>query len=325
MIGDIILQADEPVALSISFQSVNILSEVYVPDVLEKIHILELWKVLLPQIKPPVFQWDWTVFFVGTISGQTQNITFVSYYATSIVSGISLNNFRDKYFWTALEREKTICRNQTEFLSVLTYIADNITLTARYRNGDVQTKNLNVLSSFVPQTLDVSPAKLFDNIYDIVYFTARCGDRHFTWYIVEAPPRAVQFKFMNSFGCYETFVACGDISFENKYTDHFSTFEGQYRLYDRKLIREYSAATGVLSPGMSGWLEDMFSSPDVNLLGTDGSMTRVVITEATVKRSSARDEIVRYEFKYRLARSNHNEIRRTTDRIFDDTFDYTFN
>jgi hypothetical protein len=48
---------------------------------------------------------------------------------------------------------------------------------------------------------------------------------------------------------------------------------------------------------MADWIEELFASRDVFLLSSDGGKKAITITEATVKRSSARDALPACEFK----------------------------
>jgi hypothetical protein len=117
----------------------------------------------------------------------------------------------------------------------------------------------------------------------------------------------------------------GLLNRENKYEPLFGVFAGNYRRYNVDMVKEYTSNTGVLSESMASMVEDLFMSRDVRLLSF-GEEKEATILEATLKRSSAREELPSFEFKFRLAGQNQHDFKAPSrDRIFDDTFDYTFN
>jgi hypothetical protein len=135
----------------------------------------------------------------------------------------------------------------------------------------------------------------------------------------------VQFIFLNSFGVKETFVPSGLINRENKYENSFGVFAGKYRKYFVELNKLYTANSGIIDDNHANLLEDLFLSKDVFLISSAGIEKEVTIEEPKANRSSAIDELPAYEFKYRLSKINHHEFVTGRSRIFDDTFDYTFN
>ena len=91
-----------------------------------------------------------------------------------------------------------------------------------------------------------------------------------------------------------------------------------------KEIKKFEANTGILSENHGQWAEDLFVSNEV-FLKILSDLVPVTITDATVVRSNAPDELISFDFKYQLSRPNlYGAGKIDIKRIFDDTFDYTF-
>jgi hypothetical protein len=322
---DIIIQSEANLSVTFVTNGDVFLEETYMPDNENKIYIRELGKLFLPYISKITLQETFTIFAGTTNSESDVEITTTVQYGLSEIN-IAATDYLESHFLTLLQGEKITCPGQKEYLSLVVSEATQVTMTACYQSNDRITQTIQVTDINQVITLDVSPAT-FDDPENISYIVVVAGNRNFVYWL-RRPSAAgpAQFVFLNSFGVKETFIPAGLISVENKYENQFGTFNGMYRKYNIDLVKEHTANTGVLTENMSEWLEDIFLSKDVFLFSPAGIEKEVTISEATVKRSSARDELPAYEFKYRLSKANHSEhYIQEHARIFDDSFDYTFN
>jgi hypothetical protein len=324
MLGDIIVEADEDIIVTLkpTTSDNNILSETYTPDSNGKIYICGLDKIITHLIRPPVLMREFQVSIAGMKSGSATSVFFDAIYATTLINGTDSKGFIDRRFLTALNDLKSICKSQIEYISLISDGDDTLNIVAHRRDGTSSAASKLITSG--PNTVKFYP-EMFVDPDDILYITAVCGNRRLTYDILPTPPRSVQFQFLNPFGRPETFIAQAVIDTENKYTSGLGTFAGLYRLYNRELIKEHTVHTGILTPDTADWLEGMFISPEVYIISEDGILVPIVITEAKCNRSSARDALISYEFKYRLSQSNHSSITIRSLKIFDETFDLTFN
>jgi hypothetical protein len=322
-IGDVILQSPAPVTFTLKIAGVTVLQEIYAPDASNRIYIRSLDKVINRYLKTALIA---AVQFIMTESAQTITIDTTAQYCTANVD-VSADQFRPNYYLTMLQDRKITSPKQKEYLSLVVTEATTVTAKAKYLNGTVSEKTLaNLTQVNIALTVDVSPSK-FSNPQNIAYYVVLAGGRYMEYFLrPELPADATQFIFLNAFGVKETFIPLGLVNRENKYENLFGFFTGKHRKYSVDLIKEYTANTGIMDENMAAWIEDMFVSRDVFLLTSAGIEKEVSITEATVKRSSAMEELPAFEFKYRLSQVNQHDFRALSRvRIFDDTFDYTYN
>jgi hypothetical protein len=319
---DIIVRTNENIDVSFRIQGQEpFLEETYSPDAGNTIRIRELGKLFLPYISKVSL----CETFIIRLTGNTD----ACFITTTVLYGLTEINadasgFLSTSFLTLLPGEKITFPEQKEYLSLVTTTTETVTLLARRESGVTESKTLTVPALKQAITLDVSPS-VFNSPETIVYYTAIVGDRAFTYYIRRpSVPEPVQFLFLNSFGVQETFIPSGLLLRENNYENQFGVLGGLYIKYNVELVKEYTANTGILNESMADWIEELFASRDVFLLSPDGGKKEITITEATVKRSSARDALPACEFKYRLSKFNHMEYT-PPNRIFDDTHNYSFN
>jgi hypothetical protein len=319
---DIILQTNKNIDVSFRIQGQEpFLTESYSPDRENKIHVRELSKLFTPYISKLTLRETFVIGFTG--DGSATVTTVVLYALTEI--NVAAADFLNTSFLTLLPCKKITRPEQKEYLSLSVTEATPVEISARRQSGAWESRTLNVNDLNKVITLDVSPA-LFDSPETLIYYSVSAGKRLFTYYLRHPfPPEAVQFLFLNSFGVKETFIPSGLLLRENKYENSFGTFSGMYRKYDIDLIKEYTVNSGILNEETADWIEEMFTSRDVYLLSPGGEKKEITVTEAKVKRSSARDALPAYEFKYRLSRSNHQEADVRNSRIFNDPHNLSFN
>ena len=323
---DIIIESTVSVTLVFSNGMTDFLREVYTPDDQNRIYVRDLGRLLLPYISPIMLRQRFVITATPASVGGVIDFT-VQYGLTEL--NIPADSFLGSRFLTTLQGEKYTYPGQKEFLSLVVSEATAVSIVAYYKSGSQTTRTVQIPAANINSvvTVDVSPA-LFSDPETISFIVVTAGVRAFAFYLRRPSAPLVQFVFINTFGVKETFIPAGLILRENNYKNLFGYFNGVYRKYNVDLVKLYTANTGVMTENMADWIEALFLSEDVFVLSSEGVEQEVVIEDSTVKRSSARDELPAYEFKYRLSKRNHSEFYVTppqVSRIFDDTFDDTFN
>jgi len=324
---DLFIESNEKVTVRFQTRGNVFLEETYSPDAENKIAVRDLGRLFLPYLLTFRLIEPFSIA-LSTPSGETKTIDCRVQYCRLKINQ-KAESFLSSHFLTGLQEEKIIYPFQKEYLSFVATERTEVEISARYASGKTVKKTAWVLEppSADPQvlTVEVSPS-LFEHPETILYAVATAGERTFAYVLRRSAPRnPVQFLFLNSFGVKETFIPFASITRENKYENQFGVFNGNYRKYGAELVKEYTARTGVLTQGMADWIEELFLSRNVFLLSQDGIEQEATLTEATLQRSSARDELPNYAFKYRAAPINQNELTIRGARIFDLSFNYTFN
>ena len=88
--------------------------------------------------------------------------------------------------------------------------------------------------------------------------------------------------------------------------------------------------TGVLTPDMANWVDDLFRSQEIYVVnfvnGVPQIGKEVVITDSKSVISNDDDYLPSFTFSYQYAQRVHNVLQpNRSGRIFDNTFDNTFN
>lgn len=158
------------------------------------------------------------------------------------------------------------------------------------------------------------------SMYSVAY-----GDRIQHYRLQESENTPVVLCFINSFGVYETMTFFGSVERDTKPTRSSAVIGGKTRNYDIESIPIWKAYTGELPEGMSGLLDDVIRAKRVWLQDGGIGDVEVTLTDNEWKRSSSPVESLSGTVSWRLA--SHRQLRSRTSlgRIFDETFDETFN
>jgi hypothetical protein len=323
-LGDIIIASPSRVAFTMKINQVTILNESYEPDANFRIYIRDLDKVINAYIYDALSA---SVQFRMTTTADDEITLDTTALYCRVRIDRKASDFLPFYFLTMLQDSKTTNLKAREYLSLFTDEPLLVTAKAKYRDGSITEQTLAELDGTEQVvTLDVSPS-IFPQPEDLMHYVILAGERFMNYFMrPDLPSEVLQFVFRNAFGVKETFTPTGLVSRQNEYENLFGTFEGSYIRYHVEMVKVYTAVTGILDESMAVWIEDLFISRDVFLLTPTGTEVEVCITEASVKRSSALQELTAFEFKFRLSRKNHHSFTAPSRvRIFDDSFDYTFN
>lgn len=138
-------------------------------------------------------------------------------------------------------------------------------------------------------------------------------------------PQLTTMSFYNLFGAPDSLVLTGKLEQEAEMSATYGTIGGQYLKLDTKLQDKYTANTGYLDRNRQGALKDLVASPEVRLVD-DGALGDIVtVTEVSAVTVRPATEPTNFKITYKLADGGEDSFSRDTDsRIFDKTFDYTF-
>ena len=254
--------------------------------------------------------------------------------------GMTASEFTESHFLTILNGEKLTARGREERLyaygtAVATVIADVQLPSGQFNTLSAELNTLSTNGVGYAQ-FDVSP----DNVANLVgllsgkllSYTIEAGIRrqHFRCVEDHVPP-APSLLFTNSFGCQEFIHCVGTHRKDSKYERKSTHVQGRLRNIRITEDRQFTANTGWLNEAMADWADDLFRSPEVYLwveFMDQGRMRgrQVVITDSKSEISNEDDDMPAFEFKYSYAQRIHNVMQPAhSGRVFDNTFDHTFN
>lgn len=238
--------------------------------------------------------------------------------------------FCSTHFLTLMFATKKTALGRRELLSFFsTSEGLKATVTVYYLvNGQLSTeaKERIPVGTGLVKYLDVSPSIFASENKKLLYYIVQVEQRTMRYEVDYTPfLQQTHFVYRNAFGVEDTFSCTGEASSEGKYERYYATFSGSYKNFKRKNLREFSVDTGILTQAGAYALDDMFSSDEIWLYDNLGLIKEVVILDQKVPRSSLPNEAPRFEFSYRLAQNNQRYKTAEYGRIFDSTFDKTFN
>lgn len=260
----------------------------------------------------------------------TQSTTLTVYYSTVDIVGIDCQTFLDTHFLTLLEGHKTTYMGRLEYLHYMG--KDTAQVTAHYADKTTLLFTAPAVGgNDIYTTIDVSPSRFETEGKDLLYYVVEAGARAMTL-IIDDEERDVAptLLFTNSFGCQELIYCTGKHEVDPQYTRDAAYISGvkvNYRITEQ---RTFNADTGYLGRDMANWADDLFRSDEVylvNFVGGDAKVgKRVTLSDSKSKRDNLRDSVPRFTFSYTYAQRQHNVLDlQRAGRIFDNTFDNTFN
>ena len=332
---EVIVSSSQNVDFTLSYKKngtddyVIILEETYTPDTNNKVILFDLQRIINSSLESDIHGYFRFIFSSGT-----ENITSDSHILLSRVEiNIPASDFTRDNFLSILKGDKITRTANNEYLSLYVSAVTEIKVVARYRESDGSysqnatdmppVTNLNTIT-----TVDVSPRNFVQNNKELVLYAVIAGNRIQKFYVDgfsrESP---LHVAFINSFGVLETFCLWGNLDYENKYSNEYGYVRNQYEMLSAAMVREYTAHTGILKQNIAEWIEELYMSKDILIIKDMALSKRLTIVDSTVKRSSIQSEIPVHEFKYRLSQRQQYVIdfAARMQRIFDITFDYTFN
>lgn len=246
--------------------------------------------------------------------------------------------FTENHFLTIMDGEKLTAMGRDERLYAYGAMEVSVLADVRLDSGEFGTRRcvmgasgtIGAVSQF-----DVSPSRVIELLnasvpsvpFKVLSYTVEAGTRrqHFVMVEDKTPP-APSLVFTNSFGCQEFMHCVGTHAKDSKYTRTSARVRGRLRNFRVVEDRQFKANTGWLNMAMADWADDLLRSTEV-FLWVNGMVGReIFITDSKSDMSNEDDDMPAFEFTYSYAQRIHNVMQpRHAGRVFDNTFDHTFN
>lgn len=331
------------VAVAKAGESTVVFSETLYPDMIHHVRLSDIDRLIEP------YSARWLVFTlqIRIIEPGAKSNSFDAADAverlleTRVVTckanilNMSAEEWCEKRFLTLIDGEKTTAPGFLEYLYFVGRLSASPTYRAYYDDGSTHVGPLQFTSMGDDYgRIDASPVNFHRSGVTLLRYEVRAGERVQQFVVdndVETEVAPV-LLFWNSFGVQELAYCTGELkqvaSFDRKQA-RIGRLKETYSMEERE---HFKADTGYLSFPMANWWREVLRSRNIQVLtvvegGVDlGSAKPVVITAEKHEMSNAADHLPRVTFEYEYADRNHNVFdTRREGRIFDDTFDHTFN
>ena len=264
-------------------------------------------------------------------SGRSYNASVRVLYATvDMGDDVTAAEFYDNHFLSILSGPKLTAVGRMEKLSY--YGTGTASVTAVYSDGSAQVFSAVATGGNSDYTrIDVSPDQYVAAGKTLVKYQVTAGSRQQDFIVQpEVLDCAPILCFVNSFGVEELLYCTGLHQVSPEYKRNQARLGRFLRTYKLEETRNFKADTGVLNRAMADWVDEVLRSDEVRVCNFfDGEVRpgkEVVITDSKSDRTNADDELPRITFTYQYAQKNHNVLQQYREgRIFDNTFDDTFN
>lgn len=323
--------------VTISCAGEELLSETYYP-VLGGITIYDLGTLIADAVRPTVVA-QCTIGIVehsGDTDTGSWQCEFTAHYATADID-MSCQTFIDQYFLTLLDGVKLTRLGHREYLHAAGSDSTSVSVTARYyKDGKVVENDIapdatpvHTVGSIT--SFDVSPDRYYDaDLGELFAYTVTGGKRVQEFQIDHTGAVADPvLLFTNSFGCQEIFYCLGKKKVAPTFERKQAVISGKKINYAVKETRTFEGDTGIIPPSMALFAEDLLRSDEVYLFRDYAQDKEITFTDSKSERTNELDDMAEFTFSYQYAQRVQNvifkSINNTGGRIFDDSFDDTFN
>jgi hypothetical protein len=251
-------------------------------------------------------------------------------YCQADFGDVTASSFLSEHFLSILMGTKVTAMGRLEYLHMQG--SDEASCTATYSDGTTATFAVPVVQrGGAYRSLDVSPDRFTTPGKVLTRYTINAGRRSQDYEIdLTRPDCAPILVFVNSFGMDELAYCTGIHKVDPTYKRH-STYMGNVRKnYRIDETRAFQADSGPLTVAMANWWDELFRSDSVRVVNIYDGVPNVgkdlLVTDSKSAMSNDDAEIPRFTFTYQYAQRNHNVVQLLrAGRIFDNTFDNTFN
>lgn len=240
------------------------------------------------------------------------------------------DDFLSNHFLSILMGTKVTAMGRLELLHLQG--SDTPSCTAYYSDGTTASFGVSVVQTgSYYRTLDVSPDNFATTGKVLTSYTVTAGSRTQDYEIDhEQPDCAPILIFVNSFGLDELAYCTGIHKVDPSYKRSAAYIGRVQKNYKIDETRAFKADTGPLTTVMANWWDEVFRSDSVRVVNFYNGHPNVgkdlLITDSKSEYSNDDAEIPRFTFTYQYAQRNHNVVQLLrAGRIFDNTFDNTFN
>ncbi len=251
-------------------------------------------------------------------------------YCQADFCGETAESFLASHFLSILMGPKQTAMGRLEYLHLQG--GDAATCSATYADGTTATFGVSAVQTGTHyRTLDVSPDNFQAGGKTLTSYTITAGSRTQEYEIdLQKPDCAPVLIFVNSFGLDELAYCTGTHKVDPSYKRSMAYVGRIQRNYKIDETRSFKADTGPLTTPMANWWDEVFRSDSVRIVNIYGGHPNIgkdlVITDSKSEYSNDDAEMPRFTFTYQYAQRNHNVVQLLrAGRIFDNTFDNTFN
>lgn len=263
------------------------------------------------------------------LTAETKTVAFTVLFSRCDV-GVAASEFYERHFLSVLQGPKLTAMGRLEYLHY--YGTEVTSCIATYSDGTT--------SSFTPSKtagnssytqIDVSPVSFTSAGKQLVAYEVTAGSRRQQFLIdLSQPDCAPILLFDNSFGVQELIYCTGIHKVSPQYKRQSARIGGMLRNYAIEETRSFQADTGVLTIPMANWADELFRSKEIYVVNIYGGVPsvgkEVIITDSKSEYTNDDAALPRFTFTYQYAQRLHNVLQLQREgRIFDNTFDNTFN
>lgn len=315
--------------LKFSKGSQVLLEEDYVKDQNEDIRVYGLDAVIRATSKPGEMAGYTLEMYDSEGVGTGYTAEIVAVYCNLAID-MSAASFLQNFFLTPIQSKTTELGRieQLSFirLSPLSETANIMVYAEYWEDGQIQTKSFDLGSvgrqTTEPASVDVSPDKFQVDGMQLVRYTVSLDDRSFVYTMGSAEEPGFGFVFRNCFGCLDTFYCMGDLETDPQFDRLNGRFGGRMKVYDPQETYERIAHSGQIPVDMVALWDDLVRATEV-YTADDGR--EVYISENDSGRT---DDMTGYPSgTVTFSPSGRYAPLKIQipGRIFDNTFDNTFN
>ena len=321
---DVEIATADPIAVTITCDGSAILQETLWP-VAGEVQLTGLGEFLEPYARK---QLVCTVVFAAGSASASCTVLFAM-----VDVGEAASEFYNSRFLTILEGDKVTALGRRELLWY--YGQTTASVTREFSDGTTASMNARSGTSNPHYTcIDASPDWYTAEGKTLVAYTVQAGNRTQRYVIDQNQPDCAPIlEFYNSFGVWEQIYCTGTHKVAPEYQRASARFNGRLRNYRIRETRKFEGDTGILNRAMANWADELFRSDEVYVLNfIDGAVQsndagkEVVITDSKSEVTNDDENLPRFTFTYQYAQRIHNVLTPgRVNRIFDNTFDFTFN
>ncbi|MFW5611278.1 MAG: hypothetical protein ACOCNE_00255 [Prevotella pectinovora] len=270
-----------------------------------------------------------TVTIREPIASDSKSLDFMVLFSRADV-GVAASEFYENYFLSVLLGPKMTAMGRLEYLHY--YGTEVPNCIATYDDGTTGSFTPTITAGNSRYTqIDVSPDSFTSAGKQLISYEVTAGSRRQQFLIdLSQPDCAPILLFDNSFGVQELIYCTGIHKVSPSYKRQSARFGGLLRNYDIEETRSFQADTGVLTTAMANWADELLRSKEIYVVNIYGGVANVgkevLITDSKSEYTNDDAELPRFTFTYQYAQRLHNVLQLQREgRIFDNTFDNTFN
>ena len=316
----------------------ELLKETYYP-VLGSITLYDVGTLIADAVRPTVvapFTISITEHKDNADTATWESGELTAYYANVDVD-MGCQSFLDQFFLTLLDGVKLTRLGHREYLHAAGKDSTAPKVRAQYfKDGTIEA--VDVEPSATPThtangitTFDVSPDRYSDATDGSLFaYTVTVGQRTQKFQIDHTGSIADPvLLFSNSFGCQEIFYCLGKKKIAPTFERKSAVISGRKINYKVKETRTFEGDTGIIPPSMAHFAEDLLRSDEVYLFRDYAQDKEITFTDSKSERTNEADDMAEFTFSYQYAQRVQNVVFKDLDtssgKIFDASFDDTFN